>query len=81
LKLDKNKKSRDKYQTIKEILLSLPGRQTHITFKAHLGHYQAKYYFKLLQESDMIRNHNSRFSITEKGKRYLYLLERRGPSL
>jgi predicted transcriptional regulator len=73
--------ARDKYQTIKEILLSLPGKQTHITFKAHLGHYQAKYYFKLLQESDLIRNHNSRYFITEKGKQYLYLLERRGPPL
>ena len=72
--------SRDKFQMIREVLESLPGRQTRIMHKAHLGHYQACYLFHLLQEAKLMdgRNSSGIFSITEKGKRYLHCMNNRG---
>ncbi len=74
----KNTPTRDKYQTIKEILESLPGLQTHIMYKARLQYYRVKFMIYELQEKNFIQKKNDIYYITEQGKKFLDLMNERG---
>jgi predicted transcriptional regulator len=73
--------ARDKFQMIKEVLVSLPGIQTHVMFRANLSFWQAKYIFQLLLNTGLMIRDKNQYIITPKGERFLDLMDKRGFSL
>ena len=76
-------KYRTREKIIYELLTKIKDKKgviasTELMYRVFLSHYQLKAYLKRLEEKELIRRdpqQHSRLYITEKGKKYLTLLE------